>query len=1295
MKTGHVEAHSLPYLESILIHNGSPEDLRKIQTLLAVAEDPKEDFDFFHDRWLTGTCDWIKYDPCFKGWVEHTSSSKILWLHGHPASGKSVLASFIIEYLESLDIPCSYFFFRFGDQTKRSPNALLRSLAYQMSQQLPEFRKKLGHLHDGGLRLEKTNARTIWNKVFVGSLFKMDLHDPLYWVVDALDESDSSQTVLDIFAGISKAAIPVHLLLVSRYSENLSSAFDRIETVVRFQAQEIEAKESDIHLFVRKELRYLRGTETFKQRVLKRVLQRASGNFLWVTLAMQEIMKCFTEEAIEKALNEIPSGMEPLYQRMEMNIARDLREGDKDLAKHILTWAACAKRAMTLLELSQALEPEFPALLDLSHAIGEVCGQFVVVDGSSHVAMVHQTARDYLLKTPDLEFSIVAPEAHRQLFTKSLSYLLDPDLKATLGQTAALQASPFLQYAATCWPYHLDLSRLSRPSSMSLLPLLAKFFRGPFVLTWIHALAYFDQLKILVQASNYLHAFASKKRKMHADDVPNKERIEALELLDSWAADLLKVFAKFGPNLSQEPSAIYKLIPPFCPKESVLYRQHGKKDQSSSLTVIGLTNPSWDDCLAKISLGAGLQALQIECVTHYICILTTSGIIILCDALTLREIRRLDHGEFVFEIAPNIAGETLVTYGYQSTKVWSIALGRLKFTVPNPQDCKALALSFTDNDTAILLGGDDKSIRKLDLQNPKLGWQFVNNHLLALETPIPRANANAPRYIAFSPDRSQVAVAYRGYPLSIWSMSEARSVARCRRVTDWKALTDAWAGVDRVLWHPNPRQGELLGLYNDGCVFKWNPSEDNSQEVRARASEFEFSPDGALFITSDITGIIKVWNYQHFELIYQLSCEPGITGLCFSPHHGRFYDLSGSVCNVWEPNVLIRHTEIDERASEKESETGSTTQTSSASEAVAETTDPITALAANSEQSLYCAGNAVGVLELFGVLGSKAEMYRSPRFLTIDLVEFSQCGGFIAYSEIGGHVGIFQVTKCRSRSAPFQVDSLREIKSTDGVHQLLFSPDSKLLLIAGVSSGKVWDVQCGDCVGNFGGVLNRTDRWFMNNPKEDPQNDQQFLDFDVSNATIRTWKGGDILRTIRFDSTPPILSITSDHEESQHPRRRSSPAGMRQIEVVLAVENVVLCQDRKHIMLHTTQASLGSLTRSNFLFIKNRPLNPGRLADEETVSTVDIPPSVLSYVRKPLGILPGQRMVYLDNESWVCTWRLGSASESVGLERHFFIPRDWLNTETLDLCLVMDDGTFLCPHYGEVAVIKSALGRQW
>ena len=122
-----------PPIESNITNDHLPEDLKKVQNLLAVTETPEDDLKFFHDRWMTGTCDWIKYEDSFKNWVKHGSNSKILWLYGPPASGKSVLSSFIIEYLNSLDISCSFFFFRFGDQTKRSPNALLRSLAYQMA----------------------------------------------------------------------------------------------------------------------------------------------------------------------------------------------------------------------------------------------------------------------------------------------------------------------------------------------------------------------------------------------------------------------------------------------------------------------------------------------------------------------------------------------------------------------------------------------------------------------------------------------------------------------------------------------------------------------------------------------------------------------------------------------------------------------------------------------------------------------------------------------------------------------------------------------------------------------------------------------------------------------------------------------------------------------------------------------------------------------------------------------------------------------------------------------------------
>ncbi|KAK4695038.1 hypothetical protein P7C71_g2638, partial [Lecanoromycetidae sp. Uapishka_2] len=1009
---------------------------------------------------------------------------------------------------------------------------------------------------------------------------------------------------------------------------------------------------------------------------------------------MKEIRKCYTEEAIQQALEDIPIGMEDLYKRMEMNIARDLRERDKKLAKHILVWATCARRGLSLAELSQALEPDFPAVLDLRHAIGEVCGHFVVVDSNSHVAMIHQTARKYLTKTSKLEFSISASEAHCQLFDKTLSFLLDKTLRAKLEQIAAIPASPFLEYAITCWPYHLQMCSAKGNVSPSILEPLVKFFRGAYVLNWIHALGYFDQLSVLVQASKNLNNFVGRMRKFFADEVPSKQPIEDLELLESWASDLLKLYAKFGPNLRHQPNAIHKLIPPFCPQSSVLYQQFGRRDQKT-LSVKGLTNASWDDCLAKISLGDGLQALQMECVGHYFWVLMTAGVIVLCDAFSLRELRRVEHNEFVFAIACSASGERIVSYGYHTTKIWSVPQGQLRHEIQNPKDCKALsALAYTDNDTAILLGSDDKTIRRLDLARPMEGWQILHPKLLKSETPMADTNTNIPNYMQFSPDTSQVAVAYRGYPLSVWSLAEKRSIATLRRdLSKRKHNSNTWTAVDRVRWHP--KGGDILGLYNDGCVFKWNLYDEDTSEVRARASEIDISPDGAVFATSDIGGIIKIWNYEHFALIYQLSCDNGITDICFSPDCRRIYDLSGSVCNVWEPNVLIRLTETEERASEKQSEAGSTAQTVPASEASAEITDPVTALDVSTPAMLYCAGNDAGVVHLYDFSGNKTEIYRSPRFLTIDELHFSKDGDRVAFCEIGGQVVIMELLHTDSNRDQIEARLLHEFRYMDGVHQLLFTPCGKRLHIDGFALSTLWDLDTGSCINECPGNKDRHARLMINNPSDDAR----FFDVYVSYAELCSWDentGLEGLRKIPFSVPTPRLSVSSGSGQNDpfpFLRRRSSPAGVRQVEIVSSVETLFQT-DGRHIVLHSIQTIAGSREESNVIILDTASFSEDPMLDKSRSLTVELPASVIATVRKPLGF-HDRIFQYLDNEAWICSWDLDAENDASALERHFFLPRDWLNSETIDLCLLMANGTFICPHYGEVAVIRSSLSQEW
>ena len=93
-----------------------------------------------------------------------------------------------------------------------------------------------------------------------------------------------------------------------------------------------------------------------------------------------------------------------------------------------------------------------------------------------------------------------------------------------------------------------------------------------------------------------------------------------------------------------------------------------------------------------------------------------------------------------------------------------------------------------------------------------------------------------------------------------------------------------------------------------------------------------------------------------------------------------------------------------------------------------------------------------------------------------------------------------------------------------------------------------------------------------------------------------------------------------------------------------------------------------------------------------TLEPLQVSGTILNRIEVPLGILSGGRLVFLDKDLWMCTFRLDAVDFADGLKRHFFIPRDWASTEALDQCCILDDGTFLLPKDGEVAIITSGLG---
>ena len=87
------------------------------------------------------------------------------------------------------------------------------------------------------------------------------------------------------------------------------------------------------------------------------------------------------------------------------------------------------------------------------------------------------------------------------------------------------------------------------------------------------------------------------------------------------------------------------------------------------------------------------------------------------------------------------------------------------------------------------------------------------------------------------------------------------------------------------------------------------------------------------------------------------------------------------------------------------------------------------------------------------------------------------------------------------------------------------------------------------------------------------------------------------------------------------------------------------------------------------------------------LTTSAIPEGIQNQIEIPLGVLSRQPLVFLDEDYWICSWRPAAGIKAEKAERHHFLPKDWVNKESLSLCAILADGKLLIPSTGELAVI--------
>lgn len=132
--------------------------------------------------------EWLPKEPAFEGVRIHSYGydsqywkgkedclnvrHRTLWIKGKPATGKSVLAGYLVDRLKGSGHSHRYFFFKHSDRSKSSLDRCFRSLAFQMAISDPEAFDAVLALQADGISLDHVDDRTLWRILFVQGIFQ-------------------------------------------------------------------------------------------------------------------------------------------------------------------------------------------------------------------------------------------------------------------------------------------------------------------------------------------------------------------------------------------------------------------------------------------------------------------------------------------------------------------------------------------------------------------------------------------------------------------------------------------------------------------------------------------------------------------------------------------------------------------------------------------------------------------------------------------------------------------------------------------------------------------------------------------------------------------------------------------------------------------------------------------------------------------------------------------------------------------------------------------------------------------
>ncbi|KAK0712619.1 hypothetical protein B0T26DRAFT_677060 [Lasiosphaeria miniovina] len=400
------------------------------------------------------TLGWFLEKPEFASWKQSEASS-LLWIQGSAGQGKTILAKFLLDHLETAFAKANgttviYFFFYEQDGSLRTIGSALRALIRQL-----------------------LSARDV--ETFRTTSEKVDLDgsqiNEVFCVIDGLDEfPDISQREdlikflrrLTASSGAKSPPSPIlKTLMVSRPTVDLDRQLQKCTTIG------LAANPHDLQAFVHHELAFLRDQRDDEQHTtaVDMLIGRSGQTFLWISLVVRRLKAAamLTTAEIGVIISESPSQLGKFYD----SIVTDIMQQDGNIPKKLLLWAVYWQRPLTLVELEEAisvqhesasiestLEHRLPLRKNRNSLSGAI-GVIVNISDDNQVHLAHQSVKEFLVSSSHLASAEFCRGLQPNLYLAKVCmlFLCFPDSEADPANDGRLG---FLRYAAWNWHRHIE-----------------------------------------------------------------------------------------------------------------------------------------------------------------------------------------------------------------------------------------------------------------------------------------------------------------------------------------------------------------------------------------------------------------------------------------------------------------------------------------------------------------------------------------------------------------------------------------------------------------------------------------------------------------------------------------------------------------------------------------------------------------------------------------------------------------------------------------------------------------------